>query len=86
MSQKKDSLGISNKEYYELLTLGRKVTRSTSKKPNAPASLDSSKAGKDSPRSKERDKGKGKKQESKKKRVESSEDEESREEVKEEVS
>lgn len=33
MSAKKDSLGISNKEYYELLTLGKKVTRSTSKKP-----------------------------------------------------
>jgi hypothetical protein len=32
MSQKKDSLGLSTKEYYEILSSGLKVTRSKSRK------------------------------------------------------
>jgi hypothetical protein len=32
MSEKKDSLDISNKEYYDILSRGLKVTRSISKK------------------------------------------------------
>ena len=33
MNQKKDSLDISNKLYYDILSRGMKVTRSLSKKP-----------------------------------------------------
>jgi len=40
MSQKKEFLGISNKEYYDRLSRGLKVTRSVSKKNNEDPKLD----------------------------------------------